>query len=74
VVEAANIAPVVVTVRCLGSAEFEKLSGGSLRLSSQKNVRGQSSPELNSLNDAYATAASGAKWTSGKLPMSAKCR
>ena len=33
VVEAANIA-VVVTVRCLGSAEFEKLSGGSLRLSS----------------------------------------
>jgi len=35
VVEAANIAPVVVTVRCFGSAEFEKLSGGSLRLSSQ---------------------------------------
>ena len=55
---AANIAPVVVTARRLGSAEFEKLSGGSLRLSSQKNARGQSSPELNSLNDAYATAAS----------------
>jgi hypothetical protein len=36
VVEAANIAPVVVTVLCLGSAEFEKLSGGSLRLSSQQ--------------------------------------
>src|SRR5713226_3944925 len=36
VVEAANIAPVVVTVRCLGSAEFEKFSGGSLRLSSQQ--------------------------------------
>lgn len=35
-VEAANIARVVVTVRCLGSAEFEKLSGGSLRLSSPK--------------------------------------
>jgi hypothetical protein len=28
VVEAANIAFVVVTVRCLGSAEFEELSGG----------------------------------------------
>jgi hypothetical protein len=40
VVEAANIAPVVVNVRCLGSAEFEKLSGGSLRLSSQQNARG----------------------------------
>jgi hypothetical protein len=36
VVEAANIAPVVVTVRCLGSAEFERLSGGSRRLSSQQ--------------------------------------
>jgi hypothetical protein len=54
---AANIAPVVATARCLGSAEFEELSGGSLRLSSQKNDRGQSSPELNSLNDVYATAA-----------------
>jgi hypothetical protein len=38
VVEAANIAPVVVTVRCLGSAEFEKLSGGSLPLSSQTKM------------------------------------
>jgi hypothetical protein len=36
VVEAANIAPVVVAVRCLGSAEFEMLSDGSLRLSSQQ--------------------------------------
>ncbi|MDB5567787.1 MAG: hypothetical protein JWP84_4353 [Tardiphaga sp.] len=51
VAEAANIAPVVVTVRCLGSAEFEKLSSGSLRLSSPKNARGQSSPELNSQNE-----------------------
>jgi hypothetical protein len=29
VVKAANIAPVVVTIRCLASTEFEKLSGGS---------------------------------------------
>jgi hypothetical protein len=36
VVQAANIAPVVVTVGCLGSAEFEKVSGGSLRLASPK--------------------------------------
>jgi hypothetical protein len=36
VVEDANIASVVVTVRGLSSAEFEKLSGGSLRLSSQQ--------------------------------------
>jgi hypothetical protein len=37
-VKAANIAPVVVTVRCLGSAGFEKLAGGSLRLSSQQKL------------------------------------
>jgi hypothetical protein len=34
----------------LGPAEFEKLSGGSLRLSSQQNAPGQSSRELNSQN------------------------
>jgi hypothetical protein len=38
VAEAANITRVVATVRYLGSAEFEKLSGGSLRLSSPKMV------------------------------------
>jgi hypothetical protein len=46
-VEAANIAPVV---RCLGSAEFEKLSGGSLLLSPRQNAQGQSPPGLNSQN------------------------
>jgi len=63
VVEAANIAPVVVTVRCLGSAEFEKLSGGSLRLSSPKMLeasRRQSS--IRRMND-YEMAACGAKRT-----------
>jgi hypothetical protein len=65
---------VVVTARCLGSAEFEELSGGSLRLSSQKNARGQSSPALNLLNDVYATAASGAKRPFAKTLMSALCR
>jgi hypothetical protein len=38
VVEAANIAPAVVTVRSLGSGEFEKVSGGSLRLSLQQKM------------------------------------
>jgi hypothetical protein len=55
VVEATNIAPVVVAVRYL--AEFERLSGGSLRLSSQQNARGQSSPELNSQNVGFGMSA-----------------
>jgi hypothetical protein len=38
VVEAANIARVVVTVRDLGSAEYEMLSSGSLWLSSQQKL------------------------------------
>src|SRR5207244_6455951 len=35
----------------LGSAECEKLSGGSLRLSPQQNARGPSSPVSNSQNE-----------------------
>jgi hypothetical protein len=56
VVEDANIAPVVVTVCCLGAAGFEKLRGGSLRLSSQQKVSRSivaRAPEANSQNERY---------------------
>jgi hypothetical protein len=61
VVEAANIAPVVVTVCCLGLAEFEKLSGGSLRLSSPKVIEAsRRRSSIRRMND-YGMTAHGAQ-------------
>jgi hypothetical protein len=51
VVEAANIAPVVVAVRCLGSEDLKSSAAVLYGFCLNKNAQGQSSPELNSQNE-----------------------